>query len=55
VISDASGRIVHQKKVALYQGNNVVEVTNFNYAAGIYHLVLVDDFGKREIIKFIKK
>ena len=55
IISDASGKITYKEKQKLNAGNNVIEVGISNYATGIYYLVFVDDNGRKEVTKFIKK
>jgi fibronectin-binding autotransporter adhesin len=55
IISDASGKIVYKEKLKLNTGNNVFEIGVSNYATGMYYVVFVEDSGKKEVVKFIKK
>jgi fibronectin-binding autotransporter adhesin len=54
-VTDVAGKVVYQRKIRLSQGNNVLDLGQFNFAAGIYYLVLTDDDGNREVVSFIRK
>jgi hypothetical protein len=54
-VSDASGKMVYQRKVKVVAGNNVLDLGNFNFAGGMYYLVFTDESGNREVVQFIKK
>lgn len=55
LIVDAVGRVIHKQSIRLNTGSNVVEISLARYPRGAYFVQYIDEYGNRQVARFVKQ
>lgn len=55
MIVDEAGRVIHRQSIPFNTGSNVIDINIARHPAGIYFLQYMDEYGNKQVGRFIKQ